>query len=66
MKKPRYPIEWADAEDGEPKIKRAAQEVAPYNYRADAAMDYYDRHPEHWPHPLSRRQARRRLIREGY
>ena len=65
MKAPkRYVIPAAQLEDA-PKVRPAVQEVAPYNYRADAALPYYERHPEHRPPPLSSRRRRRQMIREG-
>jgi hypothetical protein len=39
-----------------PPPKRSA-DLVPY--------DYYSSHPEHRPRPLTRRQLRRRIIREG-
>jgi hypothetical protein len=65
-RRPEYPIPIPAPSDDAPRPQRAAQEVARYDYRADATMDYEDRHPEHRTRPISRRLARRRLIREGY
>jgi hypothetical protein len=64
--RPEYPIPVAEPSADAPKPQRAAQEIARYDYRADATPDYYTRHPEHRPRPIARRVARRRFIREGY
>jgi hypothetical protein len=70
MKTPkRYVIPAADLEDA-PKVRRAAQElVSPdlYDVGKQPTPPYYDRFPQFRPRPLSRRLARRRLIRgDGY
>jgi hypothetical protein len=65
-RRPDYPIPIPDSDDARSKPQRAAQEVAPYNYRADATLPYYERHPEHRPRPISSRLRRRQLIREGW
>jgi hypothetical protein len=56
----------SDFEDA-PKLQRPQQELSAYDYRADAALPYYERHPEHKPKPWRRGQLRRRarMIRES-
>jgi hypothetical protein len=47
-------------------LRRANQET-PRKRAADLVpYHYYQSHPEHRPRPLSRRQRRRRAIREGF
>jgi hypothetical protein len=50
------PLEALRRANAPPLPKRAA-DLVPY--------DYYEAHPEHRPRPLTRRQLRRRVIREG-
>jgi hypothetical protein len=46
---------------------RRANQPAPPKRAADLVpYNYYQSHPEHRPQPLTRRQARRRAIREGF
>lgn len=61
---PKYPIPIPEPSAETQSVKRAAQEVAPYDYRRDACLPFYERHPEWKPRPISRREARRRQIRE--
>jgi hypothetical protein len=48
-------------------LRRANQPPLKRETSADLvpALPYYERHPEHRPRRLNRRQLRRRLIREG-
>lgn len=56
-------------------LRRANERTPPYGAPAfrfqneirppERPYDYYEAHPEHRPRPLSRRQLRRRAIREG-
>jgi len=47
-------------------LRRANQQQLPPKREADLVhYDYYFSHPEHRPRPLTRRQMRRRIIREG-
>jgi hypothetical protein len=62
-KSPKYPIAPADPDDA-PNAQRARQEQPARHYRDDAALPFYERHPEWRPRRLSRRLARRRAIRE--
>jgi hypothetical protein len=50
------PLETLRIANLQPRPKREA-DLVPY--------DYYFSHPEHRPRPLTRRQRRRRLIRES-
>jgi hypothetical protein len=50
MKTPkRYVIPAAQLDEEAPQVRRAAQEVAPYDYRRDAALPYYERFPQFRP-----------------
>jgi len=47
-------------------LRRANQSSPPSKRAADLVpYDYYEAHPEHKPRPLTRRQRRRRAIRES-
>jgi hypothetical protein len=46
-------------------LRRANQRPPPIDPNKLPALSYYDRHPEHRPRKLTRRQLRRRLIREA-
>ena len=47
-------------------LRRANNQRPPSKREADLVpYNYYFSHPEHKPRPLTRRQRRRRLIREG-
>jgi len=65
MKPPKYPVAAATLDDM-PKPQRAQQEQPTRHYRDDAALPFYERHPEWRPKPLSSRRRRRQLIREGF
>jgi hypothetical protein len=65
--KPEFPIAADQITADDPKPQRARQELPAYNYRADAALPFYQRHPEWAPRPWRRGQLRPRArrIREG-
>jgi hypothetical protein len=65
-KQPEFPIAADQLMSDDPKPQRARQEQPARHYRDDAALPFYDRHPEWRPRRLSRRLVRRRAIREGY
>lgn len=64
--KPEFLIRSDQITSDDPKPARARQELPTYDYRADAALPYYERHPEHRPRAWRRGQLRRRArtIRE--
>jgi hypothetical protein len=65
--KPEFPVAPDQITSDDPKPQRARQEQPPRHYRDDAALSYYERHPEHKPRPWRRGQMRLRvrLIRES-
>jgi hypothetical protein len=66
--KPEFPVAADQVTSDDPRPQRARQEQPTGHYRDDAALPFYDRHPEWRPRHLSRRLARRlarrRAIRE--
>ena len=62
--KPEFLIAADQITSDDPKAQRARQEQPARHYRDDAALPFYDRHPEWRPRRMSRRLARRRAIRE--
>jgi hypothetical protein len=64
-KQPEFPLAADQITADDPKPQRARQEQPSRHYRDDAALPFYDRHPEWRGRHLSRRLARRRAIR-GY
>jgi hypothetical protein len=46
-------------------LRRANLRPPPRREVPTPALPFYQRHPEHRPQPLTRRQLRRRIIREG-
>jgi hypothetical protein len=64
--KPEFLIRSDQITSDDPKPQRARQEVAPVDPNKLPTLPYYERHPEWRPRPMSRRQTRRRMIREGY
>jgi hypothetical protein len=65
--KPEFPIAADQITSDDPKAQRARQEQPSRHYRDDAALPYYERHPEHKPRPGRRGQMRSRvrMIRES-
>jgi hypothetical protein len=63
----KFPIAADHVTPDDPKQGAPHQEQPDRHYRDDAALPYYDRHPEHRPRPWRRGQLRRRarLIREN-
>jgi hypothetical protein len=61
--KPEFPLAADQITSDDPKPQRARQEQPTRHYRDDAALPYYERHPEWKPRPWRRGQLRPRARR---
>jgi hypothetical protein len=63
INKPEFPVAAHQITPDDPKPQRARQEQPSRHYRDDAALPFYERHPEWKPRPWRRGQLRRRARR---